>query len=445
MSLSVAAPLPADPFAASPRLSGPVRLGILLLLLFGVGLGGWSALVPLSTGVSAPGELVVDGRRKTVQHLEGGIVSDLPVAEGDRVEAGDVLLRLDPIQSESQVGALEAQLANALARQARLQAEVTGADRLPSDPTAGIVGGTVTADLLETAWAREVSVLEQRRRFLAGQAAMTEQQVASLHGQIDGLAATIATERRQAALIEEEASALRSLVDRGLAERPRLLALERQQAAIDGRISELTTAIGQAEQSMVAARLTLADTEARMMAETVEQAAALDSEIAALRERLAAAHDVLRRVAVTAPVAGTVYDLTVANAGAVVAPGAALMEIVPAEEGLVIQARLRPVDVDSVAIGQTARVRLTGLDRNAVPELQGEVIGLSADALVSDTDGSRYFDARIRLTDLSPLPADIRLGPGMPADVLVVTGEKTVARYLIDPLAATLGRAMRTE
>lgn len=432
-----------DPLDPSP----PLRLGRLLVVIalvvgvFFVGFGGWAAFVPMESAAIAPGTIIVESNRKTIQHLEGGIVAEIRVNDGDRVQTGDVLLVMRDARSQSERELLRGRLAAALAQRSRLKAERDGQQSLTFDPRIN--------ELLPDAAARatlidgERTVFRERANFLASQTALNRQSVRDLEQQIAGLRDEIAAADRQLGLIAEEETGLASLVEKGLARRPALLQLQRESANLSGIRAGHVSDIARARQQIGEAELTLVDLRTRLLNEIVSELRDTEAEIADLSERLSAADDVIRRTEVIAPVDGIVVNKRVFTTGGVVAPGAPVLDIVPVTDSLTVEARVQPNDIDVVHAGLSARVRISVFRIAENPILTGTVQTVSADALIDEQTGVSFYLARIQLGDLSGLPKDAVLQPGMPAEVMIVTGARTALDYLVEPIRITLNRALR--
>lgn len=436
-------PVADDPLDPAP----PLRLGRLLAVIalvvgvFFVGFGGWAAFVPMESAAIAPGTIIVESNRKTIQHLEGGIVAEIRVNDGDRVQTGDVLLVMRDARSQSERELLRGRLAAALAQRSRLKAERDGQQSMTLDPQieALLPDAAARATLVEG----ERTVFRERANFLASQTALNRQSVRDLEQQIAGLRDEIAAADRQLKLIAEEETGLASLVEKGLARRPALLQLQRESANLSGIRAGHVSDIARARQQIGEAELTLVDLRTRLLNEVVAELRDTEAEIADLSERLFAADDVIRRTEVVAPVDGIVVNKRVFTTGGVVAPGAPVLDIVPVTDSLTVEARVQPNDIDVVHAGLRARVRISVFRIAENPILTGTVQTVSADALIDEQTGASFYLARIQLGDLSGLPKDAVLQPGMPAEVMIVTGERTALDYLVEPIRITLNRALR--
>lgn len=432
-----------NPLDRNPKLGiGKLTLiGGIVIGVFFFGLGGWAAFVPLKSAAIAMGQVTVDGRRKTIQHLEGGIVRKIAVREGDVVQQGDVLVELDDIRARSDVDLLRGRLGAALAVRARLSAERDRSEGIafPEEIDRLLPDDNERIPLLEG----ETTVFEERRNFLASQTNINQQRIAQLKSEIDGLREEVVALRRQLTLIGQEEEGLSSLVEKGLARKPQLLELQRRQADLGGELARNKAAIARAQQQIGETELTILDVRTRFLNEVVGQLQEVQTEVADLRDRMAAADDVIRRTAVVAPVSGEIVNVQVNTSGGVISPGQPLLDIVPIGGGLTIEARVSPGDIDVVHAGLPAQVRISAYKIAENPILDGEVRTVSADALTDERTGESFYTAKIDLKDISPLPEGAELQPGMPAEVMIVTGEQTPLQYLLEPIRISLRRAMR--
>ncbi len=445
---SVAPPVPAAP-PLGRSMRGPVAAGILVIALFFGAFLGWSALAPLASAAIAPGQVSPDGSRKTVQHLEGGIVREILVEDGSHVGAGEPLVVLADVQASASFELLASQYRTLAATRARLVAEQSGAPRLTfpdwlvveaaADPDAAdpeSVAGILAAQarLFEV----RAASMDQRRQILA-------QRIAQLVEEIGGLEAQIVSQDRQIELIQQEIRGVQQLVNQGLERQPRLLALQRAEADIAGERAGNVAAIARAGQAIGEAELQIIGLDTLRLDEIANELSAIQSEIATVGERLRASEDVLERTIITAPVGGTVVGLRFRTPGGVIGPGEAILDIVPDEDELLIDVRVSPLDIDVVHEGLSAQVVLSAYAQRNLPQIFGTVRHVSADALADPNTGESYFRARIEVDrdSLSALDADIELSPGMPAEVMIRTGERTVLDYLLEPFTDLMRRSMR--
>ena len=429
--------------ASRPGIGGAVVVGLAVLGLFFGLLGGWAALAPLTSAAVAPGVVKVDSNRKTVQHLEGGIIAALVVQNGDRVGAGDVLVRLDAAQARAGWALLQGQHDALSASAARLAAERDGAAAIAFD---GDLVARRDDPEVAAILAGQETVFASRRTTLAGQVDILRQRQEQLEAEIASRRAQLAAAERQQALLGEEIADVALLVDKGLERRTRLLGLQRQQAALEGARGEQQGLIARARQQIGEARLQIINRRNGQIDQVVAELAEVRSRLGELKERLVASRDVLARRAIVSPIAGTVVNLRFFTPGGVIGPGEPILDIVPLDDRLVVEARIRPLDIDVVRPGLAAEVRLTAFKQRTTPTLKGRVAYVSADRLVDGVSGAAYFTARIEIPagELARL-AGVALYPGMPAEVMVVTGRRTALGYLLDPLTASLNRAFKEE
>jgi len=426
-----------------PPVGRLIATGVALAVAGFGGFGAWAALAPLSSAAVAPGVIVADSHRKTVQHLEGGIVAEILVRDGDRVTAGQPLMRLDDLETRSTVALLEGQLWSLLAQEARLSAERDGlpAIVLPARLAAKL-GDPAVAEIA----AGQERIFASRRASLDGRAEVTRQRIAQLEAQIAGLEAQRTAGQRQLSLIREESAAVAEMVAKGLERKPRLLALMRQTADLEGLQGDLANRIAQAREGIAQAELEILGLRADRQSEVAAELREVQTRRAEAEEKLAAAQVRQGRRDVTAPEAGTVLNLRAFAPGAVVAPGAALLDLVPQDDRLVVEARVSPTDIDVVHAGLPAKVVLSAFKSRTTPQLDGTVLRVSADALTDERTGQTYYSARVAV-DAAQLGAlkEVRLQPGMPAETLIVTGERTLLTYLMQPVEDSFRKAFRED
>ncbi|GAA3949030.1 HlyD family type I secretion periplasmic adaptor subunit [Allohahella marinimesophila] len=415
------------------------------VLITGIGFGGfltWAASVPLASAVIAEGVVKVGSERKRIQHLEGGLVKRILVREGEMVRAGQILVTLDQTFAESEYLLLSQQLNALQVREAALLAAQTGQDAL-SFPKHLLE----QADPIMQSRMRETEALfELDRSTLKGKLAILEQQSLQLGDQIRGMRAEVLAGEEQLALIEEELASLETLLQRRMTGKARSLELKREAARARGEIASLNTAIAEARTKQSEIELEREQSRQEYRYEAANELRELRGDMETLVQRLAASTNVLERVSLAAPVDGVVVDLAIHNIGEVVRPGDTLMEIVPARDELVIDARIRPLDVDKVSGRQAARARLSGYRQHEMPELQGTLEFVSADALFDEQSGQYYFEARIVMDNgANPLWGEETVKPGMPAEVYILTGESTPLQYFAEPLLTAFDKAWREQ
>tara|TARA_B100001123_G_scaffold405491_1_gene495909 strand:- start:5911 stop:7269 length:1359 start_codon:yes stop_codon:yes gene_type:complete len=432
-----------EKLARGPRLGGVfLYLGLVVLFSFG-GFLTWGFAARLDSAAYGAGTIVVESQRKTIQHLEGGIISELRVRDGQLVHAGEVLIVLDDTQAKSGLGIVEGQLNALQARRARLLAEIEGADEI--EFPAALLLKRDDPDV-EEVLINQTDLFTARRDAYENQISLLQSKTAELNEQISALQSQSRAATEQLGLIAEEINAVQTLLAKGLETRPRLLALQRRSSELRGRRGELEGLIAQARQSIGSTQLELVDLENKRRTEIVDQLDRVQIEIADLTDRATAARDVLRRREIIAPEDGIVVDMKVSTTGGVISPGEPLMDLVPQEDKLIIEARIAPERINAVHPGLAAQVQLPSFSRRRVPMLHGEVLQVSADQLV-DPAGIPYFAVKVALTDhaLESLPDFVELVPGMPANVLIALGERQAIDYILSPIMDAATFAMREQ
>lgn len=413
-------------------------------IVFGV-LIAWSLLAPIDGAVIAGGQVVVEGNRKTIQHLEGGVVAEIFVREGDLVEENTVLLRLDNKAQSANLALIDGQLAELYARRARL-----GAERDNLEGMSAPVGETAVLSRPDFAekLRGQTALFEARRTTRKTQADLLQQSIIQQQERIAGLQAQIASLRDQLSLIKDELSGVRALYEQGFAPKTRLRALEREAKRLGGEQGALRAGVAEAESLIAEAKL---ESERLFEVSREEAIAGLREaavSIAELEERRVTAADMLTRTKITAPQAGRVLQLAVHTIGGVVGPGAPLLDIVPAEQALMIASRIDPQDVDKVAPGQATRVRFSAFGGRQTPEADGVVKTVSADSMTDEITGAPFYLVLIEMPDTEEISTVLRgqrLVPGMPVEAYIRTGSQPAISYLLKPLTDSMTRALREE
>jgi epimerase transport system membrane fusion protein len=414
------------------------RIGYLMLLVtFGL-FGGWATLAPLDSAALAPGVVTVKSYRKTVQHLEGGIVRELRVHDGDLVKAGDVLLVLDNTQARSEMEAMRSQLIAALELQARLVAE---RDALP-EPQA--VASLNPADpRVHEARDSEARIFQTRRTSLLGEIGLQEKFIGQIEEQIRGFKAVIASKQRLAVSYEEEIIDLRALLAEGYVDKQRLREQERSLSRLQTEIAESQSESARARVQIDEAQLKILQLKKTFATEVAGLLGEARTRVYELRERLATLQDRDQRTDVLAPESGMVMGMTVHTLGGVVSPGTALLDIVPANEELIVEAQVSPMDIDRIVLGKLANIRFSAFKSSSTPVIEGQLVQISADRLINKDTGTAYYLARVALTDKGRQAlGDLALVPGMPVEVLLNTGERTLLQYLMQPASNAFARSM---
>lgn len=422
-------------------LRAPIVIGTIVLLIFFGGLAYWSWAAPISGATIAQGAISPEGYRRTIQHLEGGIVEQIDVRDGDVVVQGAPLIVLSDLQARAMFDQLLGQDNSLRALEARLIAEQSGADEWDPAVEAPDLVVTVPDTIVEA----QRLMFEVRHSYLDEQSRILRQRISQLHSQISGLENQIAAQDEQLSLIAQEVESVQSLLEQGLERMPRLLALQRNAAEISGARAVNEAAIATAGLRIGETELELVSLETDNLQQVSDQLVQVQAERASIHEQLTASGDVLDRTVITAPITGTVVGLQVHTTGGVVAPGAPLLDIVPLDEDLLIEAQVQITDVDTVELGQMARVVLTAYPQRNLQPLDGEVVALSADAMTGAENQPPFYVARIRVLPevLDTLPDSIELRPGMPVEVFITTDGRTVVDYLLSPLIDTVDRAFR--
>jgi HlyD family secretion protein/epimerase transport system membrane fusion protein len=424
-------------------LRGPVVVGYIIVLLFFGGLGTWAALAPVAGAVIASGVVSPDGSRKKVQHLEGGIIDRILVDDGDRVQTGDALVVLQETQAraafevlQGQRGLLAAQLARLLAEQANRD-QVTFADWLLAQEADDVELGEILQG--------QRDLFTARHKLHEGRKLIGLKRVDELREEITSLREQAKSQREQLQYLAEELEAKKPLLDRGMLPRPDFLALQRLRAEIEGELAENIGRIASAKQKIGETKLQVVNEDAVRLEKIVSDLAETRSELASVEERLLAQRDILKRTVIVAPVAGVIMQMRFHTTGGVVGPGEPVLDIVPQDVELLIDARVQPVDIDEVTTGQQARVHFLAYSERNLPQIHGTVRSVSADSLLDEISGQSYYLARVEVPpkELEKLGEDITITPGMPAEVLIMTGERTVLQYLVQPLIDSLRRTFR--
>jgi HlyD family secretion protein len=424
---------------AEPSLRPTVTAGIAIVVAMLCAFFGWSLYARLDSASLSQGTLVVDSHRKTVQHLEGGILRELLVREGEVVKSGQTVALLDTTQADSQLGQITSQLVAAQARIARLRAEQEGSLVLefPSELTAQR-NDPVVVETIST----QQKLFQARWRAYESSEAVLQKRIDQLQEEIASNQSQLTAVTRRLALMEEERANVAQLLEKGFERRPRLLELDRNVADLKGRQGELRGAIARSKQAIGGAQLeivNLGDTRLAEIAKELQEARAQEAD---LNDRIRAARDVRQRREVVSPQDGVVTDIRLVTPGGVIGPGQPLMDIVPVDDELIVETRVQPKDIDSVRGGLPARVRLTSYTRTLAPTVEATITYVAADMMTDQRTGDHYFTARARLSreSLAEWP-EVRLYPGMPAEVMIVTGERRAIDYLVSPLFDRMRRA----
>jgi HlyD family type I secretion membrane fusion protein len=440
------------PLSARPQ--AIVGLAILLLWLgcFGV----WAGLAPLQGAVVASGTFVATGQNKQVQHLEGGIIRELLVSEGDLVEPDQVLVRIDDTSARAKLRRLVLRKNRLLTMQARLQAEMQSSDTLEMP---AVLAPEAADPEVQAIFERQRTELQARRASLSAEELILKKEIAGLEESIRGYEAQVQATTQRLALFAEELKDKTTLLERQLARKSEVLSLRRSEAALAGEIGELTGRIADSRERIARANQRIAHLYSAAIQRVVQELRETETELDDVLEQARAARDVAERVEIRAPVKGIVVKRHFHTTGGVVAPGAVILELLPLRDELIIEARVNPNDVAHVAVGQPALARLSALNQRITPMIEATVIYLSADALSGQPqqatpqqvtkpgqEGQRdFYVVRVRLdeADIRKRIDRFRPTPGMPADVYIKTNERTFFEYIMRPVLDSFSRAFR--
>ena len=418
-------------------------IGMVLVGLVTFGIGGWAATSELTGAVIGQGVLVVDSSVKKVQHPTGGVVGELRVREGDKVLAGDILLRLDETQTLANATIVSKSFDELVARQARLEAERDNADQI-TFPKLLLERTRDPASEAARAIAAERSLFDLRRQARGGQKAQLKERSAQLQEEIKGYLGQAEAKQREVDFVHKELEGIRTLFEKRLVPMNRLTALERDTARLEGERSQLSGMTAQAKGKIAEIELQIIQIDQDLRTEVGKDLIETRSKISELAERKTAAVDQLYRIDIRAPQSGRVHQLTVHTVGGVISPGEQIMLIVPDADALAVEVKIAPRDIDQVYVGQAASMRFAAFDQKTTPEIEGEVSLVSADLVQEQRTGMSYYTARVLLNpeEVARL-GNAKLLPGMPVDVFIKTPGRTAFSYLIKPLRDQAERAFK--
>jgi HlyD family secretion protein len=420
----------------------PMFAGLAVLILLVGAFGGWGATAPLAGGAVASGVISPDGSRRTIQHLEGGIISEIFVRDGDIVAAGAPLLVLEDTQARANHDVLQSQYRQLSASQARLVAEQFGRDSVEFPRELMALSENVEVRQFLDAHRQ---LFATRREALVSRKRVLEQRIRQTRDQIRGLQAQLASALQRIEIVADELKGKEYLLAQSLIAKPPVLALRRTQAEIEGSSGEYRASIAQAEEQIGQTQMELIALDAVRADEIATELDKVRGELGKVKEPLAASEDKLKRTLVTAPLSGTIVELHFKTRGGVIRPGEPILDIVPAEEELLIDAHVAPTDIDVVYPGLLAQVHLTPYSKRRLPQIEGRVRSVSADSLRDERTGTTYYLARVEVDreQIRRLDKDVQLVPGMPAEVMIVTEERTLFEYLLQPFLDVFRRGLR--
>lgn len=422
---------------------GPVIAGLVTFgLLFGLG-GGWMATAEIAGAVVTSGSVAVQGRSKTVQHLEGGVVAAINVTDGDIVKGGDVVIKLDDKLLMANLNVYTNRIQEAVAVKNRLLAERDDLESVVEDHE---TLQELNVDVDERVEAAQAKLFEARYKTRFSQKNQIFEQIAQFRNQIVGINAQEVSLKKQIALLSEQMKGTEKLRDQGFASATSVRDLERQEADLEGQLGEVLSAKAQVENSINEAEIQMLRADREFRQNVLTELTQTDLEIRDLTQQLLATKTQLERTEIRAPINGMVHELSVFTVGGVVGQGAPLMQIVPMKENLQVEITVEPQFIDELYIGQPAGVRFSAFNQRTTPELTGTIKSVSPSTTTNQELGTTYYTAKVNVSDqeLDKL-GDVQLIPGMPVEVFVKTTDRTALNYLIKPLQDQMFRAFREE
>ena len=415
--------------------------GLVIVAVLGGGVGGWAGTVKLSGALIAPGSIVVDSNVKKVQHPTGGIVGEFTVRDGDRVKAGDVVVRLDDTVTRANLAIVTKGLNELMARKARLESERDSADsvKFPVELLAR-AGEPDVAAVMDS----ERKLFDLRRSARIGQKEQLRQRIEQLKEEVRGYRAQQQAKVKEIELIEREMVGVRDLWKQQLIQITRLTELERQAARLQGESAQLVAQTAQVGGKIAETELQIIQIDRDLSSEVARETREIDGKLGEFVERKVTAEDQLKRVEIRSPQNGTVFQSTVHTVGGVITAGDPIMLIVPEADNLTVEAKVNPQDIDQVKIGQTALLRLSAFNQQTTPEIFGTVTRISADAAADQRTGLTYYTIRIAMPpeEIAKV-GQVKFMPGMPVEAFVQTGERTMLSYFMKPLNDQLMRVFR--
>jgi HlyD family secretion protein len=414
-------------------------IGTALVVFLTFGVGGWAATANIAGALIAPGSLVVGSHVKKIQHPNGGVVGELRVHDGDHVKKGDILVRLDETETRANLEIYSKGLDELTARKTRLQAERDGRTSLtfPRELLARANDPDV-AEIL----ASEKRLFEIRRAARLGQKAQLKQRIEQLENEVKGLEAQQAAKAQGIDLITRELSGVRNLYAKKLVSLARMTQLEREKTRLDGERGQLVATVAQSKGKIAEIRLQIIQVDQDLSSEVGKELREIDAKIGEFIERKITAEDQLKRIDIRAPQDGIVFQSAVHTVGGVIKAGEMIMLIVPKSDHLEVEANVRPHDIDQVQVDQSAILRFASFNSRTTPEIKGTVIRVSADTSTDQRTGQSYYSVRISMPPKEAARlGNVKLLPGMPVEVFLQTGERTVISYLLKPLRDQITRA----
>ncbi|WP_448045772.1 HlyD family type I secretion periplasmic adaptor subunit [Bradyrhizobium liaoningense] len=440
-TMAIGGPKPAAKKTVRDSIKFHLILGLAIVVVLVVGLGGWASTVLISGALIAPGQIVVESNVKKVQHPTGGVVGEVRARDGDLVKAGDIVVRLDDTVTKANLAIVSKNLDAAQARAARLQAEQRGLDRIEFPQM--LLDRANDPDL-KVLLSAETKLFDVRVNGRTGQKAQLRERITQLNEEISGLSAQEKAKDQEIALVQNELTGVRELYEKRLVQISRLTQLERDSARLNGERAQYIASRAQAKGKITETELQIIQIDKDVVSEVSKDLRETNDKIGELIERKVAAEDQLRRVDIRAPQDGMVLQSTVHTVGGVVTAGDTLMLIVPQADDLQVEAKVNPVDIDKLQIGQRTLLRLSAFNQRTTPELNGVVSRVSPDVTTDQRTGQGYYTIRVSMPaeEVAKL-GDVKLIPGMPVEAFVQTGDRTMLSYLMKPLHDQLMRAFR--
>jgi HlyD family secretion protein len=415
--------------------------GAAVLFLAAGGVGGWTAATEVSGAVVAPGVLVVDSNVKKVQHLSGGVVKELLVRDGDRVRAGDVVVRLDETVTRANLAIVVKGLDELAARQARLEAERDGTQDIPFPESLTRRAGDPDVDRIIIS---EGKLFEFRKIARQGQKSQLKERVAQLNEEIGGLAGQAAAKKQEIALILQELEGVRELWKKNLVQLTRLIQLERESVRLEGERNQLIASSAQAKGKITETELQSIQIDQDLRSEVSKELREIQGKVAELVERKVAAEDQLTRLDIRAPQDGMVHQLAAHTVGGVITASEAIMLIVPEQDELEAEAKLPPHDIDQLRVGQKTILRFSAFNQRTTPEIGGLLKRISGDITQDQRTGTSYYLVRVSIPSAEVAKLEgLKLVPGMPVDAFIQTDPRTIMSYLVKPLRDQIAKAFR--
>ena len=418
-----------------------LAIGLAVVVILAGGLGGFSATQQFSGALIAPGQIVVESNVKKVQHPTGGVVGEVRARDGDKVKAGDIVVRLDDTVTKANLAIVTKNLDAALARAARLEAEQRGFDKIKFPPQ--LLARAEDPDAAAV-MASETKLFEVRVNGRVGQKAQLRERITQLNDEIAGLTAQEKAKDQESALVDKELAGVRQLYEQRLVQLSRLTTLERDAARLNGERAQYRAAMAQAKGKITETELQIIQVDKDMVSEVSKDLREANDKIGELIERKVTAEDQLRRVDIRAPQDGIVEQSNVHTVGGVITAGDTLMLIVPQTDDLQVEAKVNPQDIDKLQVVQQTLLRLSAFNQRTTPELNGVVSRVSPDVNTDQRTGQSYYTIRVSMPpeEIARL-GEVKLIPGMPVEAFVQTGERTLLSYLMKPLSDQLMRAFR--